>query len=96
MRIPIISEWTDEVRVSFRHALQRNGKSKPFTRATVSWITKDGTYEYEGLAIVHPNDAPVRKVGRKIALARALQASGLPKDERRQVWMGLLENGMRV
>lgn len=98
MRIPIFSERTDEVRVSFRYALQRDGKDKPFTEATVVWTTTEGnqTWTYIGVAFVHPNDAPVRKVGRKIALARALQGSGLSRDERRQVWMGLLENGMRV
>lgn len=97
MKIPIVSERTDEVWVSFRHILQRNGKDRPFSEATVGWITREGKERaHRGVAYVHPNDAPERKIGRKIALARALQDSGLPRDERRQVWIGLLDRGMRV
>ena len=97
MKIPIVSERMSEVWVSFRHVLQRNGKDRLFSEAIVGWITREGKERaYKGVAYVHPNDAPERKIGRKIALARALRESGLPKDERRQVWMGLLERGMRV
>ena len=97
MKIPIVSERTDEILVSFRHVLQRNGKDRPFSEATVSWIDRnEKEIVCKGFAYVHPNDAPERKIGRKISLARALRESGLPKDERRQLWMGLLENGMRV
>ena len=96
MKIPIESERTDEVRVSFKHRLQRNGKDRPFTEATVEWTTREGqTRTYSGIAYVHPNDAPERKIGRKIALARAL--CSLPRDERRQIWAALINiKRMRV
>ena len=97
MKIPIVSERTDEVRVSFRHALQRNGKDKPFSEATVEWVGRNGKDRvHKGVARVHPNDAPERRIGRKVALARALWDAGFTRDERRQVWMGLMEKGMRV
>ena len=103
MKIPIVSERMDEVRVSFKHHLSKDDDQKLFTNnglgtlATIAWTTKDGNERVHiGVARVHPNDAPERKIGKKIALARALRESGLPKDERRQVWMGLLERGMRV
>ena len=98
MKIPIVSERTDEVRVDFRHYLQkRNSKDKLFTVASVTWMDREGSsVQFEAGARVHPNDQPERKIGRKIALARALKESGLSRDERRQVWMGLLEKGMRV
>ena len=64
----------------------------------MAWISRDGAQEsrYIGAAKVHPNDQPERKIGRKIALARALRESGLSRDKRRQVWKGLLEKGMGV
>lgn len=97
MKIPIVSVRTDEVWVSFRHVLQRNGKDRPFSEATVGWIGRDGEERaYKGLAYVHPNDAPERKIGRKVALARALWAGGFTRDERRQVWKGLIGKGIRV
>ena len=98
MKIPIESERiSGEVRVSFLHNLQRIKERAPFTQAVISWITREGREKsYVGVARVHPNDAPERKIGRKLALTRALWASGLPKDERRQVWTGLIKRGMRV
>ena len=96
MKIPIVSERMDEVRVGFQHSLKRIGNAA-FTVATISWTTREGNERsHNGIARVHPNDIPERKIGRKIALARALRESGLPKYERSQVWMGLLERGMRV
>ena len=97
MKIPISSIRTDEVWVSFRHVLQRNSKERPFSEACVGWIGRDGKERaHKGLTYVHPNDIPERKIGRKVALSRALWASGFTRDERRQVWMGLMEKGMRV
>ena len=98
MKIPIVSDRTDTVHVEFKHIFQTNGgKIKPHTEATVWWINGDGVKAGgTGVAIVHPNDAPEKKIGRKIALARALWASGLPRAERTRVWMGLFDRGMRV
>ena len=98
MKIPIVSERMDEVWVSFRHVLKRNGENKPFSEATVGWIDSRAGEErvYKGIARVHPNDAPERKIGRKVALARALRFGGFTRDERKQVWVGLMGKGMRV
>lgn len=102
MKIPILSDRTDVVHVEFRHVFQlkdkANGhKMKPYTEATVWWMNGGGKRAGgTGIAFVHPNDTPEKRIGRKIALTRALWASGLPKKERRQVWMGLLDRGMRV
>ena len=97
MRIPIISERIDEVWVSFRHVLRRSDKIGAFTEATVMWTPPDGILKQAvAVARVHPNDAPERRIGRKVALARALWLAGFPRDERRQVWMELIKRGMRV
>ncbi len=97
MKIPIVSERTGEVWISFRHVLHGGEKDRLFSEATVGWVGANGEEKvYKGLAYVHPNDTPVRKTGRKIALARALQWSGLSRAERKQVWIGLMGKGMRV
>jgi len=98
MKIPIVSERIgSEVQVSFRHVLKRTDTTGAFTEANVIWTTLDGiSKQAVGLARVHPNDAPERKMGRKVALARALWSAGFLRDERRQVWTGLLNKGMRV
>ena len=87
-----------DVHVEFRHAFQTNGnKIKPHTEAIIWWTTEDGKRAGgTGIAFVHPNDAPEKRIGRKIALTRALWASGLTREERRQIWEWLLERGMRV
>ena len=97
MKIPMISERTDEVRVSFRHVLRRTDSVGAFSEATVVWTPPDGIPR-QALAVarVHPNDMPERKIGRKVALARALRLAEFSRDERRQVWAGLIERGMRV
>ena len=98
MKIPIESERIgSEVRVSFRHVLKRSDKVGAFTEATIMWTPLDGILKQAvAVAKVHPNDAPERRIGRKVALARALWLAGFPRDERRQVWTGLIKKGMRV
>jgi len=40
----------------------------------------------EGLAICAGSDIPCKKIGRKIALKKALQQSMLPKEERKSIY----------
>ena len=92
MKIHIVSERIGgEVQVSFRHVLKRTDTTDAFTEANVIWTTLGGMPKQAvAVARVHPNDAPERKMGRKVALARALWIAGFLRDERRQVWAGLI------
>jgi len=92
MKILIVSERIGgEVQVSFRHVLKRTDKNGAFTEANVIWTTLDGiSKQAVAVARVHPDDVPERKMGRKVALARVLWLAGFLRDERRQVWAGLI------
>ena len=91
MKIPIMSERMDEVHVSFRHVLQRSDKAGAFSEATIEWSPRlGGELRVVAVAKVHPNDAPERRIGRKVALARALLLADFSRDERRQVWAKLI------
>ena len=102
MKIPIVSERTDEVRVEFRHVFDyhelENGKRGAFSEATIIWTPRGGGFtQVVAVARVHPNDAPERRIGRKVSLARALQIGGFTRDERKQIWTALINiKRMRV
>ena len=91
MRISIESERIGEVQIYFSHVTT----GKPCTTATVTFGDKDGGYVFHGFAQLHPNDHYNKKVGRKLALARALKNAGLTRDEKRQIWEGLFASGMK-
>ena len=46
-----------------------------------------------GVACCNPRDQFVKTIGRKIALARAMRAAGMTRDERRAAWAAYFENG---
>ena len=62
------------------------------TEAMITW----GIREKIGIARLHPNDLPVRAIGRKVALARAMLLHGFDREQRTEIWAGLKEKGMRL
>ena len=82
------------VQITFQHNFR---DKRPYSEVRISWwgpVTDDSVQEYltvaYGQAHVHPKDAPCRRIGRKIALARALQGTGFDKTIRTQVWHQLM------
>ena len=49
-----------------------------------------------GFAQRNPNDAPNKLIGRKVALARALNELKLNRKDRMLVWVGLMRRGFRM
>ena len=90
------------VKVMFKHDLRREDRSGQIvTEAIVEISLVDAgplTAMFTGLAYLHPNDRPCRRIGRKIALTRALKKAEfiLVKRYRAQVWNGLVAQGMRL
>ena len=78
-----------EVGILFRYDLKSTVKH---TRATLTI----GEQSHEGVAMVHPKEQPIRRIGRKVALARAMRAAGLDEKARREIWAGLVSKGMRL
>lgn len=65
-------------------AYQReNYTNKPIV-TTASVTLPDGKSTLFGQAVCHEFDNPVKEVGRKLALARAI--ASLPQAERKKVW----------
>ena len=97
MEILLLSGRINQIHVSFRHVLQREKNIGAYTEAIIEWWPSIGPpVKTTAIAKVHPNDLPEKKIGRKIALARALLMAGFDKRERTQIWKYLLEKGMRV
>lgn len=59
-------------------------KTPVSTKAIV--IDRDGQVIAEKVAVCYFKDKFEKRVGRKIALSRALTASHLPKEERKEIW----------
>ena len=57
--------------------------NKPLNTICLVW-EEDNTVPLTGMASLHPMDNPVKEVGRKLALARAINL--LPLEERKKVW----------
>ncbi len=54
---------------------------------TICWIMLgDDTPLWTGCSRLHPNDNYCKETGRKLSLARALQASGFAREERKLFW----------
>ena len=73
----------------FKHSKRR---VRPFTACllhvglcSASPCAEDGS-QWTGLARCAPTDQFVKAVGRKLALARAMQAAQLPKPTRAAIW----------
>ena len=84
-----------EVNISFIHhwrPITTIGVVDGATEAKIEW----GAVCAHGTAKLHPKDLPVRAIGRKIALARAMLSAGFTREERTQIWAGLKEKGMRL
>jgi len=63
----------------YAHILQDLGKETKDGK-------KDWQYLFTGLAILHPNDQPVKNDGRKKAFTRALNHSGFDRETRTRFW----------
>lgn len=82
---------TDQVLLSFGFRYERDNQKRPRkTICNVFQLTnpedKTGKLIGEGEAICHTNDQLRKASGRKIALARALENSGMDRDLRTRVW----------
>lgn len=75
----------NEKKILFRHERDSEGKYSHPVR-TVCGIFEGETPIGEGVATVHKLDRFEYDKGRKISLRYAMQAAGLTREERRQVW----------
>ena len=76
-----------EKKVIFRHERDGKGKhSKPVS--TVCGIFENDTPVGEGVATVYVTDRVEYEKGRKISLKYAMEAAGLTREERKQIWEG--------
>ena len=74
-----------EKKVIFRHERDGEGKhSKPVR--TVCGIFEGDTPVGEGVATVYVTDRFEYEKGRKTSLKYAMEAAGLSREERKQVW----------
>ena len=78
MKIAIKGERTNTVIVKFIHHNIRT--FKPYTFATVELVNNDSQQIFisTGQAYLHPNDIYDKRIGRKLALSRALKRRTLP------------------
>lgn len=95
MKIPIKSERTNGVMISFVHHSDAGPKSYTFVSVEFNEDANKRICIFTGKAYLHPNDQYDKRIGRKLALSRALKNSDLSRDERRQIWEGLFAKGMK-
>ena len=94
MKIPITSQRTSEIIIELSH--HNKPQLKPYTFVVVTFDENSGARRGSvGQANLHPNDQYDKRIGRKLALSRALKKLDLTRDERRQIWEGLFAKGMR-
>ena len=74
-----------EKKVIFRHERDGKGKHSRPVR-TVCGIFDGDAPVGEGVATVHVNDRFEYNEGRKVSLKYAMEAAGLSRDERKQIW----------
>lgn len=85
-----------EVKIMFRHSLLRTNNSSPFTVALLDWTTVGREGHAEARALVHPNDQFVKRIGRRLALTRAMKLASFNREERKEIWTALKAKGMRI
>lgn len=72
-----------------------HGDQNATTIARIAEDVGDGAWSVSGWATCSPKDVFSRRVGRKVALARALKYGGFTQPQRTQVWKQLFEKGMK-
>lgn len=93
MKIQIDEETTAEV--TFVHENQANNPKivNESTCAIVNIYHGELAVEYIAFARLHPNDQYCKRIGRRVALTKAL--AGLPRGTRAMIWIQLQEQGVR-
>lgn len=75
-----------KLKVSFQYFRVVERLDQRSVACFVAWEDEGPCIRGYGIAMCHRNDNFDRRVGRKIALARALKSAGLGKEDRRAVW----------
>ena len=85
------------VEISFVHRSKANYPNLlvgETTSAHVTLFKAPGYLEkWSGTACVHPDDQYCKRIGRRIALTKALV--GVDRETRRAIWNGLIQMGVR-